>query len=182
MTQGFDSNDPWSNTPGFTLDGRSTVPYPDPDPQGTAEMWRAWKVDRTARRAASSAVPDEDAADDVFKNHEPPIITREAEEFDDPISALASWMKTAHANGWKLHEMSHAFCHAKGKMIKSGAKEGQFNPDREIETQWIKIEKSDVGRAVISYTIINGKTYSCYRSFNGLAGRSDAEMKEIVKA
>lgn len=178
---GFTSAD-WESVPEYYLDGRSKVPFPDPDPEGTAKMWEEWKADRARRTAlrVDAPVVDEDATDDVYKNHEPPVITLEAEEFDDPVSSLASYVKLACGNGWTLIELAHSQCFAKGKTIKSGARAGETHPDREIETQWMKIEKLGVGRAVVSYTIINGKTDSVYRSFNTL-NLSDKDMKAAIK-
>ena len=171
----------WDSVPDVHPDGRSIIQYPDPAPESTAAMWDRWRQQQAERRAALSEIPDEDAADEVYKNHEAPVITMEAEEFDDPCRSLGVWVKAAHQNGWTIVELAHSRCHAKGKVIKSGDREGQRNPDRGIETQWLKIEKSGVGRAVISYTIINGKNNGTYRSFNGIAGRSDADMKGILK-
>lgn len=180
MTEGFASPD-WDAVPDTYSDGRSILQYPDPDPEGTAAMWDKWRIERAAKIAIRDEVVDEDAGDDVYKNHEPPVITSPAEEFDEPTKALAAFVKLAHASGWTLVELAHATCTARGKLVKSGARAGQRNTDREIETQWLKIEKAGVGRAVISYTIINGTTNGVYRSFNGLHP-SDAEMKGIIKS
>jgi hypothetical protein len=172
----------WDAVPDMTLDGRSIVPYPDPDPEGTAKMWDKWRADREERTAAPvSADDDEDAAIEVYKNNHPPLITQSAEEFDEPCSALGSFVKLAHAHDWDIVELAHSRAAARGKVIKSGERAGESNPDWDIETQWLKVEKGGVGRGVVGYTLINGKTYKVYRSFNGLAGRSDAEMKSILK-
>lgn len=171
----------WDDVPEVHLDGRTVLQYPDPAPESTAAMWEKWREDRADRDQLRGAAPDEDAPDEVYKNHEPPVITLEAEEFDDPCGSLAGYVKLAHGNGWTLVELAHAGCTARGKIIKSGARMGQRHPDRAIDTQWVKLEKAGVGRAVISFTIINDKTDNVYRSFNGLAGRSDAEMKGIIK-
>lgn len=171
----------WDSVPDMTLDGRSIPPYPDPDPEGTARMWEKWREDRARRAGSKGAEADEDAAIEVYKNNEPPIILQGPEEFDEPCSALASFVKLGHANDWNLVELAHSTATARGKIIKSGDRAGESNPDWTIETQWVKIEKLGMGRAVISYTLVNGKTYKTYRSFNGLAGRSDAEMRELIK-
>lgn len=172
----------WDSVPDVSLDGRSVVPYANPDPEGTALMWERWKADREVRVDARQAEPDEDAGSDVYKNNEPPVITLAAEEFDEPCNALGSALKLAHSSGWTLVELAHSRATARGKVVKSGAREGQRNKDWDIDTQWIKLEKSGVGRAVISYTLVNGATYNVYRSFNGMAGKSDAEMKGILKS
>lgn len=173
----------WDSVPDVTLDGRSIVPYPDPDPEGTARMWERWNAERAERTAMRASSPDEDAPPDVYRNYEPPAITMEAEEFDEPISALAGVLKLAVGAGWSIAELAHSTSEAAGKVIQSGTRAGERHPDRSTETQWVKLEKPGVGRAVVSYTIHNGKTDSTatYRSFNGLAGRSDAEMKSILK-
>lgn len=176
-----DSYDPWDSVPDVTIDGRSIPPYPDPDPEGTAAMWARWKGERLELLRARNGIQDEDSADDVYKNNEPPVLTLEAEEFDDPCNALGSAIKLAHANDWQLVELAHSRATARGKVVKTGERAGQRNKDWEIETQWVKLEKVGVGRAVISYTLVNGTTYNVYRSFNGLAGRSDAEMKGLIK-
>lgn len=174
-----DSNDPWGEVADVSLDGRSIVPYPDPHPEFTAAVWDRWRAERAARLA--TVVPDENAGDDVYKNNEPPVITLEAEEFDEPCSALAGYVKLAHSSGWTIAELAHSKATARGKIIQSGERAGQSNPDWDIETQWLKIEKPGVGRAVVSYTLVNDKTYNVYRSFNGLAGRADKDMKELIK-
>lgn len=174
--------DLWDDVPNVTTDGRSLPEFPDPHPEFTAAVWDRWRADQAARVAAVPvADPDADGANDVYKNNEPPVITLEAEEFDEPCNALGSAIRLAHANGWTLVELAHSRATARGRVVKSGAREGQRNKDWDIETQWIKLEKSGVGRAVISYTLVNGATYNVYRSFNGMAGRSDAEMKAILK-
>ena len=177
-----DSYDPWASVPDVSLDGRTILPYPDPDPVGTASMWARWKEERAIHKAGGVVVSDEDGADDVYKNNEPPVTVLEAEEFDDPCNALGSAIKLAHANGWQLFELAHSRATARGKVVKTGERAGQRNKDWDIETQWVKLEKAGTGRAVISYTLVNGATYNVYRSFNGLAGRSDAEMKGLIKS
>ena len=171
----------WDAVPDMTGDGRSIVPFPDPDPEGTAKMWAAWREDHEQRTALRDVVVDDDEPIEVYKNNEPPVITQSAEEFDEPCSALGSFIKLAHTHGWDIVEIAHSRATARGKVIKSGERAGQFNPDWDIETQWLKIEKAGVGRGVVSYTLVNDKTYNVYRSFNGLAGRSDAEMRGLIK-
>ncbi len=173
-------SDLWDSVPNIYSDGRSMVPYPDPAPESTARMWAQWREEQAARKALRNVEVDEDAADDVYKNHEPPVITQKAVEFDEPNRALGTYVKDAISGGWTLVELAHAKATARGKVIKSGAKAGQRNTDREIETQWMKVEKVGVGRAVVSYTIFNGKSNSVYRSFNGQV-QGDKEMKAILK-
>ena len=177
--QGFDSID-WDSVPDVSLDGRSIPRFPDPHPEFTAAVWERWRADQAARKAVF--VPEADAGDDVYRNYEPPVITMAAEEFDEPISALGTYVKLALGSGWTLVELAHARSAARGKVIQSGQRAGERHPDRQTETQWIKLEKPGVGRAVISYTIHNGKTDSTatYRSFNGTV-RSDADMKAILR-
>lgn len=177
--QGFDSVD-WDSVPDVTLDGRSLPSFPDPHPEFTAAVWERWRADQAERKAVH--VPEADEADDVYRNYEPPVVTMAAEEFDEPISSLGAYVKRAVSNGWTIVELAHSRSSAKGKVIKSGQRAGERHPDRSTETQWLKIEKPGVGRAVISYTIHNGKTDSTatYRSFNGSV-RSDAEMKAIME-
>lgn len=170
----------WDDVADVHLDGRTVLKYPDPDPDGTAAMWarlHEWRDARRAEAAAAGAAQN----DQVYRNHEKPVITQAAEEFDDPMRSLAGMVKLAHKNGWELVELAHAKCFARGKVLLSGERAGQRHPDREIETQWLKIQKSGVGRAVISYTIINGKadSSSTYRSFNG-EPMSDAGMKGVI--
>lgn len=175
---GFDSVD-WDSVPEYYLDGRSKVPFPDPHPEFSAAVWDRWRADRVP----DEPIADVDGASDVYRNYEPPVITLEAEEFDEPIRPLATFVTLAHKSGWSIVELAHSRSFARGKIIQSGERAGERHPDRDTETQWLKIEKSGVGRAVISYTIHNGKAESqaTYRSFNGLAGRSDAEMKELIR-
>lgn len=177
--QGFDSVD-WDSVPDVSLDGRSIPRFPDPHPEFTAAVWERWRADQAARKTVH--VPEADAADDVYRNYEPPVVTLAAEEFDEPVRPLAGFVKLAHEHGWNIVELAHARSSAKGKVIQSGQRAGERHSDRETETQWIKLEKPGVGRAVISYTIHNGKTDSTatYRSFNGSV-RSDADMKAILK-
>lgn len=175
--------DLWDDVPDVHLDGRTILAYPDPHPEFTAKVWDRWRADLAKRHALRDATPDEDAGADVYKNHEPPVITLAAEEFDEPCSPLAAYVKLALQSGWDLVELAHSKCTARGKVIQSGQRAGSRHPDRDIETQWCKLAKPGVGRAIVSYVIINGKTESTstYRSFNGLAGRADAEMKGLIK-
>lgn len=174
----------WDDVPDVTVDGRSMVPFPDPAPELTAAMWDRWRADRAARRKAVAPQPedgDEDASS-PFKGWEYPVITKPAEEFDEPCSSLGGWVKLAHASGWTLVELAHAFSTAKGKPFATGNKAGTIRGDRNMEIQWLKIEKAGVGRAVIAYPLNNGKTEGTrvYRSFNGQR-YNDADMRKIVK-
>lgn len=176
MTDSFS----WGDVPDVRVDDRGNVIYEDPGAESTALMWDSWREWRNAR-ARAAKLAEEASQDSVFKNHETPTITLEAEEFDDPIPALARVVKLGVGSGFNIVELSHSKCHAVGKVIKSGERMGSRHPDRDIETQWVKLEKEGRGRALVSYTIVNDKVDSTatYRSFNGTV-RSDAEMKTLL--
>lgn len=110
------------------------------------------------------------------------VVIQEAEEFDDPISALASVVSAAHKSGWILHTMAHALSTAMGKVTKTGPNKGRKAPDKEQELQWAFFEKEGVGRAVISYLISNGVVVGSMtrRSFNG-ERVSAADFKRLLK-
>jgi hypothetical protein len=149
---------------------RSKVPFPDPAPEMTARMWE------NLRAARHEAHEEEDDSEYAI------TITQEAEEFDDPISPLAAYVKLAHAKGWTIHTLAHSLAFARGKVFKSGANEGQPRADQNIETQWLFAEKPGTGRVVVSYEIVNGtpRGAGVYRRFNGKS-YSDRELKAIIK-
>ena len=138
---GFNSPD-WDSVPDIAPDGRSYVPFPDPHPEFTAAMWGRQRADRAARLALAEPDENEDPdAHSAYKDYHPPTITREAEEFDEPCSALATWVKTAHTNGWEIVELAHALSVSEGKPYGSGAQMGELRPTRNVDLQWLKIEK-----------------------------------------
>lgn len=174
---GFSS---WDDVPDLTLDGRSMVPYPDPDPEFTAQVWdrlRAEHAERDRRRAEKAEAPPE-----VYSGYEMPVITQAAREFDEPIRPLAGWVKLALANGWKLIKLAHALSTMRGKEFAGGEKAGTRRPDRDVELQWAFFEKAGVGRIAVSYPIFNGTVNGTgvARRFNGKS-YSDADLRRIVK-
>lgn len=155
---------------------RSKPLYPDPDPEGTARMWERWRADRAARRAALAKAQGADN-DEEFA----PVVTLEAEEFDEPVSALASIISTAHKAGWSIVSIAHSQAFEKGKPFKTGDKAGQLRPDRELECQWVHLERGKQ-RAVVYYDLVNGITRSAttLRRINGVR-YSDSEFKAKLK-
>lgn len=150
---------------------RSVPAFPDPDPAGTTAMWERLRVERNE---AHVVVEDEDEFEIT--------VTQEAEEFDEPISALGTYVKLAVKSGWDIVNLGHSRAFAKGKPFKSGANEGQSRPDQNIETQWLYAEKEGCGRIAVSYTIINDTTRGTMtaRRHNGTA-YGDRELKSIIK-
>lgn len=109
------------------------------------------------------------------------VITQPAEDFTSPISALASYAKLARENDWEVVKMAHSKALEPGKPIKSGPKEGQMNPDKEIEQQWIFLERGRE-RIIVCYELANGKTVGgrTLRRLNGVR-LGDASLKAIIK-
>ena len=136
----------------------------------TARMWENLRAARNATH--------EETSDEEYEI----TITETAEEFDDPIRALAGFAKLAHANGWTIHTLAHSRAFAKGKPFKTGANEGTSRPDQEIETQWLYLEKRGVGRISVGYEIVNGvvRGTGTTRRFNGRR-YSDKDLKAIIK-
>lgn len=180
MTQGFSSAD-WDSVPNVDLDGRTINPYPTTHESGMswAEYFAKMRAEQKALREPEPEDEDEGAV--VFKDYGPVVVTQEAEEFDDPISALAAWVKRAHAGGWEILSIAHALSFAKGKPFGSGEKEGQPRPDFNIDTQWAHFKRGK-DRASVIYTIVNGKTRGdrTNRYFNG-EPVGDKEMQARMK-
>lgn len=177
------SNPNWDDVPDIAPDGRSLIEFPDPHPEFTAEVWERWRADRAARAGVEEIDPDADPdAHSAYKDYHPAQVTQEAEEFDEPCSSLAGWVKRAHASGWEIVELAHALSSSEGKPYGSGEKAGQPRPTREVDLQWLKIEKAGVGRGLIVYPVVNGKVLGTRvsRRFNGSV-MSDKEMNEKVK-
>lgn len=151
---------------------RSVPDYPNPAPEITAQAYATLRAQRAERQAALEV---DDSEYEI-------VITHEAEEFDDPIRSLAGVVKLAHANGWRIHTLAHAYAFAKGKPFKGGANEGQPRPDQEIETQWLYAEKPGVGRLSVAYEIVNGvvRNTNTTRRFNGNR-YGDRELKAIIR-
>lgn len=177
------SNPNWDDVPDVHPDGRSIIAFPDPHPEFTAGVWDRLRADRKARLGLKDVDPDEDPdARSAYKDHYPARVTQEAEEFDEPCSALATWVKLAHKQGWEIVELAHAVSVSEGKPYGSGAQAGELRPTRNVDLQWLKIEKAGVGRGLVVYPVVNGKVLGTRvsRRFNG-SMVSDAEMKEVVK-
>lgn len=173
----------WDDVPDIAPDGRSLVPYPDPHPEFIAGVWGRHRVDKEARQGAMEGDPDADAdAHSAYKDYYPAKVTQEAEEFDEPCSALATWVKRAHANGWDIVELAHALSVSEGKPYGTGAQAGEPRPTRHVDLQWLKIEKTGVGRGLIVYPVVNGAVLGARvsRRFNGQV-MGDKEMNEKVK-
>ena len=180
------SSPDWGSVPDVDETGRSILPYPDLHPEFTAAVWERQHKYREDKRAEAAAkdntLNDEEDVNSAYKDYHPPTITREAEEFDDPCSALATWVKRAVENDWELVELAHAESISEGKPYGTGAKAGQDRPTRNVDLQWIKIQKEGVGRALIVYPVIDGKVYGTRvsRRFNG-QHYGDADMQKILK-
>lgn len=177
----FDSPN-WDDAPDMAADGRSLVPYPDPHPEFTTGVWERWKADRAARRGDKPSEEDDEETGSAFKDYYPPQITHEAEEFDDPCSTLATWVKRAVQAGWEIVELAHAQSISEGKPYGSGARAGEPRPTKQVDLQWLKVQKAGVGRALIVYPVVDGKPYSARvtRRFNGVV-MSDAEMQRKLR-
>lgn len=165
----------WDDVPDIEIPRhliRSKPPFPDPAPELTAKVWERWRAERQAHLH-----PTEESDEEYEVT-----VTREAEEFDEPIKALATFVSLAHKSGWEIVELGHALAFAKGKPFKSGANEGKPRPDQEIETQWLYARKPEVGRIAVSYTIVNGTVRGnmTSRSYNGTK-YSDRDFKAIIK-
>lgn len=186
MTQGFDSAD-WDSVPDVGLDGRTICPYPTTAPGGISwhdyfEQLKEQGIINYGDRSEAVEDDDEDDGTEVFKGYGPVRVTREAEEFDEPISPLQSYIKLAHKHGWEIESIAHAFSEAAGKPYGTGEKAGQMRPDYEIETQWAHLRKAGAGKVSISYTIINGTARGNYtlRLHQGQS-KSDAGIRAIIK-
>ena len=171
--------DPWSEIKPVSVrsaDGRTINPYATYGPGNMPGVsWHEYFV----KMRADDAKARQDDDDEDYEI----VITKPAEEFDDPCSPLAAVVKLAHKHGWLIHTMAHAFSFQKGKVFKGGAHAGEKRPDSNIELQWAFLEKGDSNRIVVSYTIINDKVSGIhtYRSHNGRRPLSDAELKEGIR-
>ena len=134
---------------------------------------------RLGRSKEINATPEEDD-DDVTAGET--VITREAEEFDDPCSPLAKKIALAHRHGWDIATLAHSFAFEAGKITKSGKNAGRKAPDKEWELQWVFLEKEGVGRAVVAYHLAGGVVNGTLtrRSFNGTQ-LSDTAFNEALK-
>lgn len=165
--------DLWASVPDIELPRhlfRSKIEYPDPAPEMTARMWENLRARRAER------VEEEDDSEYEI------TITQEAEEFDEPIRPLSTYVALAHANGWNIHTLAHSRAFLRGRPFKSGEQAGVPRPDQDIETQWFFAEKPGTGRVVVSYEIVNGtpRGAGVYRRFNGKR-YSDRDLKAIIK-
>lgn len=181
MTQEFSSPD-WGAVPNVDTTGRTIPEFPTVHPSGVT--WKDYFARMAAeRKARSQPDPEEDTDDEtaVFKDYGPVTIIRPAEENDEPVSALAAWVKTAHSNGWEILSIANALSFAKGKPYATGEKAGQPRPDYNVDTQWAHFKRGK-DRASVIYTIINGTARGTRtgRFFNG-ERLSDAEMKRRMK-
>ena len=154
---------------------RTKPKYPTYGP-GDGRSWHEYFNELRAQGGEGADQSEEDDSEYEV------TVTRAAEEFDEPINALATYVKLLHANGWRLANLGHAFAFAKGKPFKTGANEGKPRPDQEIETQWVYAERNG-DRIAVSYTIVNGKVRgnATARRMNGSA-YADAELKARIKA
>lgn len=154
------------------LTDRTKPAYPDPAPELTAKVWEKIRAEREARKNPD---PEDESEFEI-------TVTQEAEEFDEPVSPLAGYVKLAHANGWEIVQLGHSRAFAKGKPFKSGANEGKPRPDKEIEQQWLYARKAGVGGFAISYTVENGKVQGSKtaRIFNR-ERYADADFKALIK-
>lgn len=184
MSQGFSSVD-WDDAPRlFSEDGRSIAPYPAPAPTG--ESWRTYfnrlKSEGLIDFGRTEVEDEQDDAAAVFKGYAPVRITSPAEEFDEPISALAAFVKLGHQNGWEIEGLARASSTARGLPYGSGEQRGVLRPDYNIETQWVHLVKPGHGKVSISYTIINGTTRGnrTLRLHNG-ERKGDADIRRIIK-
>lgn len=183
MTQGFSSAD-WDAIPDVALDGRSILKYPSKAPDG--RDWHDYFASLPSARTVIEPEPGEDGEDGsgdaaVFKDYGPVSITQEAEEFDDPISPLATWVKRAHDNGWEILSIAHALSFAEGKPFGTGEKAGQPRPNYHVDTQWAHFKRGRDLASVI-YTVINGTPRGARtgRFFNG-ERLGDADMRTRMK-
>lgn len=149
---------------------RSTIKYPDPAPELTARAWANLRAERNARNAAT----EDDTEFDI-------VITQSAEEFDDPISTLAAYIKLAHQHGWEILSLAHSFAYAKGKPFKSGANEGQVRPDQHHETQWTHLRRdNDIVEVYVSIINEEPRGNLTVRRLNGLK-IADRDLKNYIK-
>lgn len=148
--------------------GRGINPYETFGPAWPGQEGASWHDYFKSLRLARNPEPAEDENEDDVTEGEI-VITREAEEFDDPISPLARVVARAHKEGWQLHTLAHAYSTAHGKAPKSGPRKGIVPAPKDQELQWAFFEKPGVGRAVVSYLIVEGNVNSgrTYRSLNG---------------
>jgi hypothetical protein len=148
---------------------RTVPPFPDPDAEGTAAMWARLRAERDA-----SQVEEDDSEYDV-------TITQAAEEFDEPISTLAAYLKLGNQHGWEILTLSHSKAFSKGKPFKSGANEGTSRPDQDIEAQWVHLRK-DNDIVEIYVDIVNGvpRGASTVRRLNNQK-MADRDLKNYIK-
>ena len=160
--------------------GRGINPYETFGPAWPGREGQSWHDYFKSLRVARTPEPVEDDDDDVVEGEI--VVTREAEEFDEPVSALAKVVARAHKAGWQLHTLAHAYSTAHGKPTKSGPRKGIVPAPKNQELQWAFFEKPGVGRAVVSYLIVEGMVNSgrTYRSLNGRRV-SDADLTEGFK-
>lgn len=165
----------WDNLP--EVRARVGIRYPGPDPEGVA---RAWKKIEEEKAAAKTLIQERPPT--IFPGYENPVITLAAEEFDDPCQSLSGYVKLALANGWTLVTLSHSKAFLEGRAFESGQKAGIIRPDRDVEIQWAHFEKKGTGRAVVYFTLSDGKPKSsdAIRRLNGKRF-SDSDMKKILK-
>lgn len=179
MTDSFD----WDAVPDVALDGRSILKHPSVAPNGMEwhEYFNLLKEEGAISYGEAKVEEGPPDPGKVYGDWGPVRITQEAEEFDDPIGPLATYVKLAHKGGWEIVSLAHALSFAEGLAYKTGAKEGTIRADRNIELQWAHFKRNRQ-RASVCFTIINDKVQgtATARLFGGVQ-QSDAEMKEKMK-
>lgn len=171
------TTDLWDTLPEYAPDGRKQNPFrtdgPAHMPNLTWHEYFQWIKGKTIDTEAVEE-EEEEVEYDI-------VITQEAEEFDEPTSALATWVSRAHKAGWEISSLAHAFSEQEQPPFKSGTRAGEARPRREYEAQWLHAKKGG-HRASFYYLLNQGKVVAgkASRHYDGQV-KSDAEMKTLIE-
>ena len=130
-------SDIWDSVPTQSYraeDGRTVNPYRTFGPKTQPGV--SWHEYFKAHRALYHKPEEEEVDEEEYEI----VITREAEEFDEPCGPLATWVKRAHESGWKIHTLAHAFSTQKQPPFK-----GSRDPTRTMKRNGSSLRSLGLG-------------------------------------
>lgn len=155
---------------------RTENPYKTHGPDGDdGETWHEYFQRLRQEREAQ-----------VEENADEPILLivpgREAIDGDPIPSAVSTWVKRLRENGFTV-KVGYSRSFQRGKVFKSGDREGEARPDVTLDQSWIMAYKPGKGMASITYQQPVGGRATCIRRMHSQSYRlvGDAELREWIK-